>query len=48
MALPNTPASLHGLWQRADNQITRGAVIMFENTHGLAADGVAGPRSGRP
>ena len=41
----NTPTSLRGLWQAgADNEITRGAVSRFENTHGMAADGVPGPK----
>jgi peptidoglycan hydrolase-like protein with peptidoglycan-binding domain len=41
---PNTPAELRTLWRpRAANEITRGAVMMFEHTHGLAVDGLAGP-----
>jgi hypothetical protein len=41
---PNTPAELEALWKpgRA-NAITRGAVMRFEQTHGLAVDGLAGP-----
>ncbi len=41
---PNTPAQLEALWKpgRA-NAITRGAVMRFEQTHGLAVDGLAGP-----
>ena len=40
----NTPAELEALWKpgRA-NAITRGAVMRFELTHGLAVDGLAGP-----
>jgi peptidoglycan hydrolase-like protein with peptidoglycan-binding domain len=41
---PNTPAELRTLWRHGGaNQISRGAVMMFEQTHGLAVDGVAGP-----
>ena len=41
---PSTPAELRALWRiGAPNKITYGAVMMFENTHGLAADGLAGP-----
>ena len=41
---PNTPVELRALWKpgRA-NAITRGAVMRFELTHGLAVDGLAGP-----
>ncbi|HEX4679928.1 MAG TPA: L,D-transpeptidase family protein [Gaiellaceae bacterium] len=40
---PNTPPELQRLWSTGQpNQITRGAVMMFEHDHGLAADGVAG------
>jgi peptidoglycan hydrolase-like protein with peptidoglycan-binding domain len=39
-----TPRSLTALWKAgAANVITRGAVMTFEQTHGLAIDGVAGP-----
>jgi peptidoglycan hydrolase-like protein with peptidoglycan-binding domain len=42
---PNTPSELQGLWQPGQpNQITRGAVMMFEDDHGLAVDGFAGPQ----
>ena len=46
---PNTPSALKALWNAGHgNVITKGAVMMFEHDHGLAADGVAGPgRSGR-
>ncbi|HEY3961488.1 MAG TPA: L,D-transpeptidase family protein [Gaiellaceae bacterium] len=41
---PNMPAPLTALWSPADaNQITRGAVMMFEDDHNLPTDGVAGP-----
>jgi peptidoglycan hydrolase-like protein with peptidoglycan-binding domain len=41
---PHTPAELRTLWRpRAANEITRGAVMMFEHTHGLAVDGLTGP-----
>ncbi|HEY4976608.1 MAG TPA: L,D-transpeptidase, partial [Gaiellaceae bacterium] len=41
----NTPAELRALWRAGSaNQITRGAVMMFEDTHGLAVDGLSGPR----
>ena len=40
---PNTPPELQHLWVPGQpNQITRGAVMMFEHDHGLAVDGVAG------
>jgi L,D-transpeptidase catalytic domain/Putative peptidoglycan binding domain len=41
----NVPAELHDLWQAGQsNEITRGAVMTFEDTHGLPVDGVAGPK----
>ena len=40
---PNTPPELQRLWILGQpNQITRGAVMMFERSHGLAVDGFAG------
>ncbi|MGI8507281.1 MAG: L,D-transpeptidase family protein [Solirubrobacteraceae bacterium] len=40
----NTPAALKGFWQvGASGTMTRGALMAFENDHGLLADGVAGP-----
>jgi peptidoglycan hydrolase-like protein with peptidoglycan-binding domain len=40
----HTPRELRALWNPASpNQITRGAVMTFEHTHGLAVDGLAGP-----
>jgi hypothetical protein len=42
---PNTPAELHALWSEGrPNQITRGAVMMFEDTHGLDVDAIPGAR----
>lgn len=39
-----TPAELQALWRPGQpNKITYGAVMMFEDTHGLAVDGIAGP-----
>jgi peptidoglycan hydrolase-like protein with peptidoglycan-binding domain len=41
---PNTPRELESLWSAgAPNQITRGAVMMFQATHHLAVDSFAGP-----
>jgi peptidoglycan hydrolase-like protein with peptidoglycan-binding domain len=38
------PASLVGLWTTGStNQITKGAVMVFESQHNLKTDGVAGP-----
>jgi peptidoglycan hydrolase-like protein with peptidoglycan-binding domain len=40
---PGTPVSLSSLWtQGAEDVITKGAVMNFENQSGLAVDGVAG------
>ena len=42
---PDTPAELQALWQPGEaNDITRAAVMTFEDTHGLAVDGFAGPK----
>lgn len=39
------PASLKALWEPGQpNVITTGAVMAFESAHGLATDGIAGPR----
>jgi peptidoglycan hydrolase-like protein with peptidoglycan-binding domain len=41
----DTPPELQRLWVLGQpNQIIRGAVMMFEQTHGLAVDGSAGPQ----
>ena len=40
----NTPASLRGFWAPgAAGVVTRGALMAFQNEHGLSTDGVAGP-----
>ena len=42
---PQTPVSLTGLWKAGSwNVITEGAVMRYENVHGLGTDGVAGPQ----
>jgi peptidoglycan hydrolase-like protein with peptidoglycan-binding domain len=42
---PNTPQELQALWRAGEpNEITRGAVMMFQDEHRLAVDGIAGPR----
>ncbi len=42
---PHTPPELRALWQEGKpNAIVRGALMMFEDTHGLTADGFAGPK----
>jgi peptidoglycan hydrolase-like protein with peptidoglycan-binding domain len=41
---PNVPAALRGMWSpSASGVVTRGALMSFENDHGLTTDGVAGP-----
>ena len=41
---PNVPGELRELWSVGQpNQVTRGAVMMFEDTHDLTVDGLAGP-----
>jgi hypothetical protein len=41
---PHTPALLRKLWSAKDwTELTKGAVMAFENAAGLTADGVAGP-----
>ena len=41
----NTPAELRAIWRAGQaNQITRGAVMMFQDTHHLAVDALVGPR----
>ena len=40
-----TPTSLQALWKPGQwNVVTQGAVMRFENVHGMATDGVAGPQ----
>ena len=42
---PGTPPELRKLWRPGTwNEITRGAVMMFEDTHGLVVDGFVGPK----
>jgi peptidoglycan hydrolase-like protein with peptidoglycan-binding domain len=42
---PNTPQELQRLWSEGQpNQVVRGAVMMFEQTHNLAVDGSVGPQ----
>jgi L,D-transpeptidase catalytic domain len=42
---PNVPPELRALWSEGRaNQITRGAVMMFEDTHGLDVDAFAGTK----
>jgi peptidoglycan hydrolase-like protein with peptidoglycan-binding domain len=42
---PNVPAPLHNEWSPgAAGVMTRGAVMAFENDHGMVTDGVAGPQ----
>src|SRR5208283_1922148 len=39
----NTPRPLQGLWSEGEaNEVTRGAVMKFENVHNMTVDGVAG------
>jgi hypothetical protein len=41
---PNTPPELTSQWDPGDwNEITRGAVMMFQDEHGLAVDAIPGP-----
>jgi peptidoglycan hydrolase-like protein with peptidoglycan-binding domain len=42
---PQTPHELQALWRIGEpNTITRGAVMMFEDEHNMAVDGIAGPK----
>jgi L,D-transpeptidase catalytic domain len=42
---PQTPASLRTLWKPGGwNVVTQGAVLRFEDVHGMPTDGVAGPQ----
>jgi peptidoglycan hydrolase-like protein with peptidoglycan-binding domain len=41
---PDTPPTLEALWHAGQaSLITKGAVMMFEQAHNLATDGIAGP-----
>ena len=40
----NTPRALEGLWSPGqENVVMKGAIMKFENTHNLTADGLPGP-----
>jgi len=42
---PNTPAALHNMWAPGTfGTMTKGAIMMFEDQHGMTADGVPGPQ----
>ena len=42
---PGLPAQLTSLWtEGTENVVTKGAVMNFENQHGLTVDGLAGPK----
>jgi hypothetical protein len=42
---PGTPSSLESLWKPGSwNVVTQGAVMRFEEEHGMGTDGVAGPQ----
>jgi hypothetical protein len=42
---PQTPTSLQTLWKPgSSNVVTQGAVMRFEDAHGMDTDGVAGPQ----
>jgi peptidoglycan hydrolase-like protein with peptidoglycan-binding domain len=42
-AYPNVPSALHSMWQPGTfGELTKGAIMAFENTQGLTTDGVAG------
>jgi peptidoglycan hydrolase-like protein with peptidoglycan-binding domain len=42
---PDTPPELRAIWRAGQaNQITRGAVMMFQDTHHLDVDALVGPR----
>jgi L,D-transpeptidase catalytic domain len=41
----NTPKELHGIWRTGQwNEIVRGAVMMFQDEHGLDVDAFVGPQ----
>jgi peptidoglycan hydrolase-like protein with peptidoglycan-binding domain len=40
----NTPAALHAMWSPGNfGTMTKGAIMAFENDHGMTADGTPGP-----
>jgi peptidoglycan hydrolase-like protein with peptidoglycan-binding domain len=42
---PNTPSELVNMWEPgANGEMTKGAIMAFENTEGMTADGVPGPQ----
>jgi L,D-transpeptidase catalytic domain/Putative peptidoglycan binding domain len=42
---PQTPHELQALWKTGEpSEITRGAVMMFQDEHHLVVDGIAGPK----
>ncbi len=42
---PNTPPELRGIWREGSyDEITRGAVMMFQDRHGLTVDAIPGAR----
>ncbi len=42
---PNTPAALRNMWAPGTfGTMTKGAIMMFEDQHGMTADGVPGPQ----
>ena len=41
---PNTPAALRSMWQAGTaGEMTKGAIMAFENDEGMSPDGLAGP-----
>jgi peptidoglycan hydrolase-like protein with peptidoglycan-binding domain len=42
---PNVPSALHNMWAPGSAGVmTKGAIMAFENDHGMTADGVPGPQ----
>ncbi len=45
MRYPNTPSALASMWAPGTfGEMTKGAIMAFENTEGMTADGVPGPQ----
>lgn len=45
MRYPNTPSALASMWAPGTfGEMTKAAIMAFENTNGMTADGVAGPQ----
>ena len=40
----DTPSALRALWHDERATLTRGALMAFENSHGVTTDGIAGPQ----